>query len=793
VLALVISYTISLGVHFYNKAASYSVLPDGAVAEKPEVAVNTSQANAGAYYADSSGRVISNKTDIDSSAQGEDSAPPAVHKMRISAAGDLMLHSYQYENAFSAETGRYEFDSNFELVKPYLKQADIALANLETVFGGPGLPYSDYPRFNAPDSFGEAIKNAGFNMLTTANNHCNDKGDAAIMRTLNQLDFWGIKHTGTFRTKSERGKILTAEADGISVAFLSYTYGTNGLPLPDGKNYMVNIIDENLIISDLQKAKELNTDFIVVMPHLGNEYETAPRQVFKNWINLMLENGADIVLASHPHVLQPLEIVKMTDVNGGERTCAVAYSLGNFISGQRTVPRDEGVILNIELEKKEGEKAYISKISYVPTWVMFTNAQGQADVKVLPIGEILQKNAAGEETNVRGQDLTRMKAALKNIKKIMTGTEEPQINDEEFTGEYTAYDFNGIGTAENTPETETQTPKTEAEELLETLSIEEKIGQLFFCAFRNEGTEFTKNMRDFLERYKPAGVVLFSGEIGTKQQTINLIAKLKEHSEIPLIVATDEEGGRVSRIGKLFNGYIGPAGGTKTATEAAVRGFELGKRLGELGFNMNLAPVADINSNAQNKVIGDRAFSANPDTAAEYVAAFIEGIKSEGVLSVIKHFPGHGDTAEDSHNGMAVYKHDITRLFDTELKPFISGIVSGADAVMVGHISAPEITGNDIPATFSGEIVNGILRGDLEYNGLVMTDAMDMGAITNYYSPGEAAVAAIEAGIDIIVMPEKFDEAYNGVMNAYLEGRLSEERINESVMRVLNLKQIMNR
>ncbi|MDR2939505.1 MAG: glycoside hydrolase family 3 protein [Clostridiales bacterium] len=331
--------------------------------------------------------------------------------------------------------------------------------------------------------------------------------------------------------------------------------------------------------------------------------------------------------------------------------------------------------------------------------------------------------------------------------------------------------------------------KTYAESMLESMSIEEKIGQLFIYALQNEGYEFTDGMARGLTRYKPAGVILFSEKVGTSGQVIKLIEELKRHSKIPLFVSTDEEGGRVSRVGKLFEMPIGPAGETKSAEEAFGRGAEIGRRLLSLGFNMDLAPVADINSNPQNTVIGDRAFSASADKAAEYVSAFINGMHSEGVLSVIKHFPGHGDTVEDSHQGAAVFKYGKDRLFSSELKPFIKGIEAGADAVMVGHISAPNITGDSLPATFSPVMVTQILRGELGYDGLVITDAMNMGAVTNYYGPGEAAILALEAGVDIILMPADMEIAYEAVMGAYKQGRLSEGRINESVLRALKVKE----
>jgi beta-N-acetylhexosaminidase len=337
------------------------------------------------------------------------------------------------------------------------------------------------------------------------------------------------------------------------------------------------------------------------------------------------------------------------------------------------------------------------------------------------------------------------------------------------------------------PEPE-QAPPSKAEVFLGAMTPEEKIGQLFMVAFRGEGmTAFNSAMADVIDSYKPGGVILFSENVQSKEQVSKLIEELQRHSKTPLFIAVDEEGGRVSRLGGLFGEHIPAAGKTASVDEALERGKKLGQRLKELGFNMNFAPVADINTNPQNTVIGDRAFSGCPETAAAYVSACVKGMKSEGIIPVVKHFPGHGDTYEDSHHGTAVFRHDLMRLTDAEILPFIAGTDAGA-AVMTGHITAPFITGDDLPATLSKEIIDGILRGKLDFNGIVITDAMDMRAITKYYPPEAAAISALEAGADIILMPADLNAAYDAVLDALNSGRLSEERINASVLRVLEKK-----
>ena len=321
------------------------------------------------------------------------------------------------------------------------------------------------------------------------------------------------------------------------------------------------------------------------------------------------------------------------------------------------------------------------------------------------------------------------------------------------------------------------------------MTIEEKIGQLFMCAFRGERmTELNSTMIETLDEYKPSGVILFSENVESKTQVLKLIKDLKAYGAITVLVAVDEEGGRVSRVGKLFDSQVPAAGKTASVEEALERGRELGRRLKELGFDMNFAPVADINTNSANSVIGDRAFSSDPETAAAYVAASVVGMRSEGILPVAKHFPGHGNTSEDSHYGSAVFEGDMPRFMEVEIIPFIAAINAGVAAVMVGHINTPYITDDGLPATLSRFLITDTLRGQLGFDRVVITDAMDMGAITQFYDSGEAAVAAIEAGADIILMPASLEVAYNAVLGAVRNGRLTEERIDESVLRVLNMK-----
>ena len=215
-------------------------------------------------------------------------------------------------------------------------------------------------------------------------------------------------------------------------------------------------------------------------------------------------------------------------------------------------------------------------------------------------------------------------------------------------------------------------------------------------------------------------------------------------------------------------------------------GQTIGGYLKDYGFNMDFAPVADVNTNPGNRVIGTRAFSSDPETAALCVRAMADGLRQSGIIPVFKHFPGHGDTAEDSHQKIAVSYKTRQELLDCEWIPFLEA--EDREAIMVGHIALPEITGDLTPATLSAAVVADCLRGSLSYQGLVITDSLAMGAVTQSYTPGEAAVAAIEAGCDILLMPPDLGEAFQAVMAAVEDGTIPESVLDRHVLRILNTK-----
>ena len=288
--------------------------------------------------------------------------------------------------------------------------------------------------------------------------------------------------------------------------------------------------------------------------------------------------------------------------------------------------------------------------------------------------------------------------------------------------------------------------------------------------------------------------MLFSKNITDPEQLTALLGSLQRASKVPLFTAVDEEGGIVTRLSgnPAFDLPQYPSmasiGETGDPANARAVGSTIGGYLGKFGFNLDFAPVADVNTNPNNPVIGRRAFSSDPAVAADMVSAAVEGFHDAGILCCLKHFPGHGDTDTDSHYGCAVTEKAWEELQECELLPFLRGMEAGADMVMVGSITTPNITEDGLPASLSYEMITGYLREELGYDGVVITDSLSMGAVADYYSAGEAACKAIEAGADIVLMPTDLREAYEAVEQAVQDGDISEGRLDESVLRILRLK-----
>ena len=332
------------------------------------------------------------------------------------------------------------------------------------------------------------------------------------------------------------------------------------------------------------------------------------------------------------------------------------------------------------------------------------------------------------------------------------------------------------------------------------MSLEKKIYQLFFVTPESlTGVDMVTQAGDAtkaaLEQYPVGGIIYFSQNIEDETQITTMTSNSQSYSKIPLFIGVDEEGGSlVARIANNPNFQvptfpdmkeIGASGDPYKAYEV---GSSIGSYLKEYGFNMDFAPDADVLTNPENTAIGSRSFGSDPQLVSQMVAEEVKGLEEQNVTAVLKHFPGHGSTAEDSHNGAAVVNRSLEELRSAEFLPFEAGIQAGADVVMVGHLQVPQIIPDDTPASLSSVMITDILRNELGFDGLVITDSLSMGAVTEYYTPAEAAVMCIQAGGDMLLIPEDFHQAYQGVLDAVNNQTLSEERINESLTRILRVK-----
>jgi len=341
------------------------------------------------------------------------------------------------------------------------------------------------------------------------------------------------------------------------------------------------------------------------------------------------------------------------------------------------------------------------------------------------------------------------------------------------------------------------------------MSIREKVGQMFFV--RPEALDTSIHWNEYAELpdyklqhvnetmltinrdYPIGGMILYAHNIVDEAQLGEFIDEIRELNGSPLL-AIDEEGGRVARIANNGNfdvpkyesmAAIAESGDPDEAYKAA---FTIGSYVKEYGFDIDYAPVADVNTNPENVVIGPRAFSDDPETAAKFVVSYLNGLDSAGVIGTLKHFPGHGDVKTDTHSGYAETNKTWEEMLECEMVPFKAGIKAGAKMIMTAHIAAPKVTGDDLPATLSPVILQDKLRGELGFKGIIVTDAMDMGAITTQFGNAEAAIKSIQAGVDVVLCSREFTQVFDAVVKAVENGKIKENRIDESVKRILDLK-----
>lgn len=403
--------------------------------------------------------------------------------------------------------------------------------------------------------------------------------------------------------------------------------------------------------------------------------------------------------------------------------------------------------------------------------------------------------------------LAAVLAVQDGTKKNPSGKEEDIV--EETGGDNrdfgNTWDISGEGAGENTSAEEPPDSSADdrVEKLLAGMDLKQKVAQMFMVTPEaltgySKVTAAGEVTKQCFIRYPVGGVIYMAGNLIDTEQTRIMLSNMQDYSAeylgFPVFLGVDEEGGTVARIARnrAFGvedvGNISEIGASGNCDLAYQAGSTIGAYLSALGFNLDFAPVADVWSNKKNTVVKYRSPGSDPELVRDMVIAQIEGFKEQGILCAVKHFPGHGSTSEDSHNGAAVVERTLQELFECDLIPFKGAVQAGVPFVMVGHLSLPKVVEDDVPAVFSKEIITDILRGELGFDGIVITDALDMGAVTDYYSSAQAAVMAVAAGADMLLMPEDFVAAYEGVLNAVQRGELTQERIDESVRRILKVK-----
>ena len=336
----------------------------------------------------------------------------------ITAIGDIMCHDTQFKDAYNVNTKTYDFNYVFEDIKHHTSDSDLTIGNLETTFGGEEKGYRNYPTFNTPDALASAIANIGIDVLSTASNHSLDTGYDGLVRTTNLLNDLGIKYVGTAKSQKERDSILFVDVKGVNIAILSYTYGTNGISIPKGKEYSVNLIDKDLILKDIATAKNGNADMIITCMHWGNEYQTYASKTQKELTDMLFENGVNVIIGNHPHVVQPMEKRTVTTVDGVTQDAFVIYALGNFISDQIAPNTRNSIILDLDITKTALGKIEIDNVSYTPIYMYKTNTSSKQRMKVLDINKEIE-DYNNKKNNISYSTFNLITKELNHIKKIL--------------------------------------------------------------------------------------------------------------------------------------------------------------------------------------------------------------------------------------------------------------------------------------------------------------------------------------------------------------------------------------
>ena len=336
----------------------------------------------------------------------------------MTAIGDTLCHNTQYWDAYNSSTKQYDFSYVYDNIKDYTSSADITIGSLETTFAGEDRGYSNYPVFNSPDSLATGLKDIGVDVISLAGNHALDYGYSGICRTIDVLDNVGISHLGTYKSAEDQNKILIKDVKGVKIAFINYTYGTNGLPVPSDKPYCLNLIDKDLISKQIKQAKGQNVDMIVACMHWGTEYKTSANDEQKELADFLFKSGVDIILGNHPHVLEPMEKKTITLDDGSTKDVFVVYALGNFTADQRAEITRDSAILNLDITKDSDGKILINKVSYVPIYMYKNSAAKVHKFKILDIEKSIANFDSGD-TSIGSSVYSNLKVQLQKIRDIL--------------------------------------------------------------------------------------------------------------------------------------------------------------------------------------------------------------------------------------------------------------------------------------------------------------------------------------------------------------------------------------
>ncbi len=342
----------------------------------------------------------------------------------LTAIGDIMCHNTQYIDAYNSNTGKYDFSYVFDDINHYIKNSDITVANLETTFAGEDKGYSNYPRFNTPDALAYNLKKLGVDVISTAGNHSLDYGFDGLSRTIDVLNLADISHVGTYKTQEERDTIVFKYVKGIKIAFINYAYGTNGITIPSDKTFCINLIDKDLIKKDIENAKSQNADMIVASVHWGTEYSTVPNDTQNELADFLFQNGVNIILGTHPHVLQKMEKRTVTLEDGTTQDGFIIYSLGNFISDQNAKNTRTSIILDLKITKHADNSISIDEVNYTPIYMYKNNSASSKKMKLLDIHKTISLYENGTDTSIGENMYTTLKKELDTISANVNGDGE---------------------------------------------------------------------------------------------------------------------------------------------------------------------------------------------------------------------------------------------------------------------------------------------------------------------------------------------------------------------------------